>query len=52
MPGVSPEEPAAEWHADQFFADRTSLVAGITRESAAIVEDLKDAAGDRWPPSA
>jgi hypothetical protein len=40
---------SAEWAADQFFADRAALVAGIAKESAAIVDDLKDAAGDRWP---
>jgi hypothetical protein len=39
----------AEWAADQFFADRAALVAGVARESASLVEDLKDAAGDRWP---
>jgi hypothetical protein len=38
-----------EWAADQFFADRTALIEGAARECAAIVDDLKDAAGDRWP---
>jgi hypothetical protein len=40
---------SAEWAADQFFADREALVAGAARDSAALVDDLKDAAGDRWP---
>jgi uncharacterized protein (TIGR02996 family) len=48
-PGAVLTDPATEWAADQFFADRAALIAGIARESAAIVEDLKDAAGDRWP---
>ncbi len=39
----------ADWGADQFFADRAALVEGAARESASIVDDLKDAAGDRWP---
>jgi hypothetical protein len=29
--------------------DRAALVARIAKESAALVDDLKDAAGDRWP---
>jgi hypothetical protein len=28
---------SAEWAADQFFADRAALVAGIAKESAAVV---------------
>ncbi len=39
----------AEWAADQFFANRAALVEGVAKESAAIVADLMDAAGDRWP---
>lgn len=48
-PGAVLTHASAEWAADQFFADRTALVAEIAKESASIVEDLKDAAGDRWP---
>jgi uncharacterized protein (TIGR02996 family) len=47
--GVVLSESRAEWSADQFFVTRAALVAGIAAESAAIVDDLKDAAGDRWP---
>jgi uncharacterized protein (TIGR02996 family) len=48
-PGAVLTHASAEWAADQFFADRAALVEGIAKESAAIVDDLKDAAGDRWP---
>jgi uncharacterized protein (TIGR02996 family) len=48
-PGAVLAEPAGQWAADQFFADRTALVSGAARECAALVDDLKDAAGDRWP---
>jgi uncharacterized protein (TIGR02996 family) len=40
---------AADWAADQFFADRAALVEGVAKESASIVADLMDTAGDRWP---
>jgi uncharacterized protein (TIGR02996 family) len=49
VPGAVLVDDATDWSADQFFADRAALVDGITNECAAIVEDLKDAAGDRWP---
>lgn len=42
-------ESGAEWAADQLFPDRAALVAGIARESSAVADDLKEAAGDRWP---
>jgi uncharacterized protein (TIGR02996 family) len=42
-------ETGAEWAADQLFPDRAALAEGASRESAAIVADLKEAAGDRWP---
>jgi uncharacterized protein (TIGR02996 family) len=48
-PGAVLAEAGAEWAADQVFADRAALVAGVAKESAAIVADLQDAAGDRWP---
>lgn len=48
-PGAVLIHSDAEWGADQFFADRVTLVAGIAKESASIVADLMDAAGDRWP---
>jgi uncharacterized protein (TIGR02996 family) len=48
-PGAMLAESGAEWAADQHFADRAALAEGVGRESAAIVADLKDAAGDRWP---
>ena len=48
--GAVLSQSSSEWAADQFFADRTALVAGAARGSAPrLVDDLKDAAGDRWP---
>jgi hypothetical protein len=35
--------------ADRYFTDRAAQVAGIAKESAGIVDDLKAAAGDRRP---
>jgi uncharacterized protein (TIGR02996 family) len=48
-PGAVLTHAPADWGADQFFPDRAALVNGIAKESAAIVADLMDAAGDRWP---
>jgi uncharacterized protein (TIGR02996 family) len=48
-PGAMLAESGAEWAADQLFPDRAALAEGASRESAAIVSDLKEAAGDRWP---
>jgi uncharacterized protein (TIGR02996 family) len=48
-PGAVLTHAPADWAADQLFADRATLVAGIAKESVAIVADLMDAAGDRWP---
>jgi hypothetical protein len=48
-PGAVLTHASAEWAADQFFADRSALVVGAAKESAAIMDDLKDAAGERWP---
>ena len=48
-PGAVLTHAPADWAADQFFADHAALVAGIAKESAALVADLMDAAGDRWP---
>ncbi len=48
-PGAVLTQSPADWAADQLFADRTALVEGAARECAALVDDLKAAAGDRWP---
>ena len=48
-PGPVLTDSPADWAADQFFADRAALVAGVVRECMELVDDLKDAAGDRWP---
>ena len=40
-PGAVLTQTSLEWAADQFFADRTALVAGVARECAALVDDLK-----------
>jgi uncharacterized protein (TIGR02996 family) len=48
-PGAVLAQSPGEWGADQFFADRPALVAGAARECAALVADLMDAAGNRWP---
>jgi uncharacterized protein (TIGR02996 family) len=48
-PGAVLTHSEADWAADQLFADRAALVACVAKESMAIVADLMDAAGDRWP---
>jgi hypothetical protein len=55
VPGAILTQVDTEWVADQFFALRAALVGGVVKESATLVEDLKDAAGDRCelpPPAA
>ncbi|QJX00286.1 TIGR02996 domain-containing protein [Frigoriglobus tundricola] len=49
-PGAVLALSSADWAADQFFPDREALVQGAAKECALIVDDLKEAAGDRWPP--
>jgi len=43
-------QSSTDWVTDQFFADRDALIRDAAKECALIVEELKDAAGDRWPP--
>ncbi len=50
-PGAVLTDSSAELVADQLFPDRPSLVAGAVRECEALVKELADAAGDRWPRS-
>ena len=44
-PGAVLTDSNAEWAADQFFANRDSLVEGVAKESVSIVAGLMDAAG-------
>jgi uncharacterized protein (TIGR02996 family) len=39
-----------DWRVEEARPDRAALVAGITSVSASLVADLRDVAGDRWPP--
>jgi len=42
-------ESGADWWAEERFPDRAALVGRIGPVSALLVDDLRDAAGDRWP---
>jgi uncharacterized protein (TIGR02996 family) len=48
-PSAALVQGPAEWAADHVFADRDALVSAAAKEAAAIADELKDAAGDRWP---
>ena len=43
-------QSSADWAANEFLPDRDALIQGVTKECALIADDLKDAAGARWPP--
>jgi hypothetical protein len=42
-------EEKADWGAEESRPDRPALVAGVNSISAALVADLSEVAGDRWP---
>ncbi|HVL15046.1 MAG TPA: hypothetical protein VM529_20915, partial [Gemmata sp.] len=44
-------EERAEWRAEESFPDRGELAAGAAAACAALAADLREAAGDRWPPA-
>jgi hypothetical protein len=48
-PSAALVQAPAEWGADQIFPDRDALVTAAAKEAAAIADELRDAAGDRWP---
>ena len=42
-------ETAGEWHLEEEFPNREALVGAIGSAAPRLVEDLREAAGDRWP---
>ncbi len=49
-PAPALREGPGDWRVEEPFPDRPALVAGLSRVSAELAADLRDCAGDRWPP--